>query len=161
MPVLPSATMGAKDPAPAAAEDLVDRIERSIDIDAPPEKVWELLRRPGWWVNDGVVVPESPRPDTGDVHVLHHPKQGTFQFQTLRSDPPRYVSYRWLDAGAEEGTVVEFFVEERNGGVTLRVVESGIRGLSRPAAEVERYVDEHVHGWDLELQAARHYLVAP
>jgi uncharacterized protein YndB with AHSA1/START domain len=142
------------------SDDLTDRVERSIDIDAPAEKVWELLRQPGWWINDGEIVPQTAPPDDGGVHVVHHPEQGTFRFSAVHSDPPRYLSYRWHDAAAEDATLVEFFVEARRGGVTLRVVESGIRGLSRPAAAVERYVDEHTAGWEAELQAADRYLVA-
>ncbi|WP_246623126.1 SRPBCC family protein [Streptomyces malaysiensis] len=33
----------------------LDRIARQIDIDAPAERVWELIARPGWYVNDGAV----------------------------------------------------------------------------------------------------------
>ncbi len=40
------------------------RIEREISIDASAEKVWELIRRPGWWINDGEVVDHAIDPDS-------------------------------------------------------------------------------------------------
>ena len=36
----------------------LDRIERSIDIDASAEKVWSLIARPGWWINEEEVDPD-------------------------------------------------------------------------------------------------------
>lgn len=44
----------------AADLDPLDRIDRSIDIDAPAGRVWDLVARPGWWINEGDV---DPQPD--------------------------------------------------------------------------------------------------
>ena len=37
--------------------DPLDRIDRSIDIDAPAARVWSLVSRPWWWINEGTVDP--------------------------------------------------------------------------------------------------------
>ena len=39
--------------------DPLDRIDRSIEIDAPAERVWDLVTRPGWWINEGAGGPRS------------------------------------------------------------------------------------------------------
>ena len=36
--------------------DELDRIDRSIEIDATAEKVWGLVSRPGWWINSRTIV---------------------------------------------------------------------------------------------------------
>ena len=51
----------------------LDRIARRIDIDAPAERVWELVVRPGWYINDGEVEPEPDLRQEGDVTVVRHP----------------------------------------------------------------------------------------
>lgn len=137
----------------------LDRVERSLPIDASAEEVWELVCRPGWWINDGDIEPDSLPAATSGVQVVRHPQQGTFEVHTLRADPPRYLSYRWLNENATEGTTVEFFLEDRTGGgITLRVVESGFETLALPAVEREKLVAEHQEGWGIELLAARTFV---
>ena len=116
--------------------DPLDRIDRSIDIDAPAERVWELVSRPGWWINEGAVDPEPDLVVTDDQAVLRHPAYGEFRLQVLASRPPSYVSYRWVNPDAEAGTLVEFWIEPREGGVTLRVAESGFSGSGQVARGV-------------------------
>ncbi len=104
----------------------LDRIERSIDIDASAEKVWSLIERPGWWISEHDVDPDPEiRWESDDVAIVVHEKYGEFKILRLESDPPRYVSYRWIEA-EDAGTLVEFWIAERSGGVTLA------RGRERP-----------------------------
>src|SRR3954449_7733938 len=78
-------------------DEELDRIERSIDIDATAEKVWSLIERPGWWINEEEVDPEPVLRREGDQDVLVHPKWGEFRLQTLERDEPRHISYLWVD----------------------------------------------------------------
>ena len=140
-------------------DEELDRIERSIDIDASAEKVWSLIARPGWWINEQEIEPDVETRKEGDHDVVVHPKHGEFRFQTLRSEPPRHVAYLWVDNVAPEaGTTVEFWIEERTGGVTLRVVESGFTGLKKDREAIAHQVKENTHGWQVELEAARRYV---
>jgi len=140
-------------------DEELDRIERSIDIDASAEKVWSLIARPGWWINEQEIEPDVETRKEGDHDVVVHPKHGVFRFQTLRSEPPRHVAYLWVDNVAPEaGTTVEFWIEERIGGVTLRVVESGFTGLKKDREAIAHQVKENTHGWQVELEAARRYV---
>lgn len=142
-----------------------DRIERQIDIDAGVERVYRLISQPGWWINDGVIIDHRIETD-GDVSVVHDPKHGAFHIRTVRQDPPRYVSFRWLggDGNREReenapGTLVEFWVDERpGGGVSVRVVESGFASLPVSEEERRRGYQDNSEGWEIELGAAKTHL---
>ena len=140
----------------------LDRIERSIDIDATAQEVWSLIARPGWWINDQEVDADPELHKDGDYDVLVHPTHGEFRLQTLASEPPHHVVYHWVDNVAPEaGTTVEFWIQERAGGVTLRVVESGFTGLKKDRAAIANQVKENTHGWEIELEAARRFVTGP
>lgn len=139
------------------------RIERSIDIDAPAERVFGLLERPGWWINEGVVDPVGAGATVrseGDEHVVTHEKWGEFRLATVLSEPPYRLSYRWFDNASSGGTLVEFTVTERPGGVTLGVVESGFETLDKSRDDVVHHVAENTDGWEKELAAARDFVEA-
>lgn len=138
-----------------------DRIERRIDIDADAARVWELISRPGWWINEGAIV-HHPVDTTSDVNVIHHEKYGDFRIGTVALDAPRHAAFRWLngqsdtESSPEAGsTLVEFWVEDRAGGVTLRVVESGFASLSLSDEARRKNIDENTEGWEQELAAAK------
>jgi uncharacterized protein YndB with AHSA1/START domain len=138
----------------------LDRIERSIDIDAPPARVWALVQRPGWWINENDVDPEPELREEDDLTVLVHPTFGEFRLRTIERDEPRYVAFHWVDNVAPEaGTTVEFWIDERPGGVTLRVVESGFSQLRKDRAAIDQQIQENTHGWEVELEAARRFVV--
>ena len=89
-----------------------------------------------------------------------HPKYGEFKFLTLERDEPRHISYHWVDNVAPEaGTTVEFWIEDRPGGVTLRVVESGFASLKKDRAAIDNQIKENTHGWELELEAAKRFVL--
>lgn len=146
--------------------DELDEITRQIDIDATAERVWELVVRPGWYVNDGVV-DEHPdvrleRDDSGrEITVLVHPEMGEFRFRTVELDEPRYAAFRWLGTPyreVTEGTLVEFWIEQREGGVTLHVRESGFSTLSEDPAVWLKEREGNDSGWAEELLAAKAYV---
>lgn len=143
----------------AAKLNELDSIARQIDIDAPADRVWDLIARPGWYVNDGTVEAEPDLRHEDDVAVVTHPTMGEFRFRTVRLDRPRYAAFRWLSTPfrkASEGTLVEFWVDDRaGGGVTLRVLESGFSGLSEDPAVWLKEREGNDRGWTQELVAAR------
>ncbi|MGW6316411.1 ATPase [Streptomyces sp. NPDC055099] len=138
----------------------LDRISRQIDIDAPAERVWELIARPGWYINDGTVDGDPDLRHEGDVAVLRHPTLGEFRFRTVTLDKPRYASFRWIGTPSRDestpSTLVEFWIDERSGGgVTLRVVESGFSSLADDAAAWLKEREGNDEGWIIELAAAK------
>jgi uncharacterized protein YndB with AHSA1/START domain len=139
----------------------LDRIERSIEIDASAETVWTLLERPGWWINEHEVDPEPViRWQGDDVAIVVHEKYGEFELRRVEATPPRYISWRWIDEpGADAGTLVEFWVDDRPGGVTLKVVESGLAGLGKDAEALQKHYDGNSEGWEVELAAAKRFVL--
>lgn len=141
----------------------LDRIARRIDIDAPAERVWELVVRPGWYINDGEVEPEPDLRQEGDVTVVRHPSLGEFRFRTVELDKPRYAAFRWIGTpfrdDATPSTLVEFWIDERDaGGVTLRVVESGFSSLADDPAAWLKEREGNDKGWLTELAAAKAFV---
>ena len=137
----------------------LDRIERSIEIDATAEKVWALLERPGWWINEHEVDPDPViRWESDDVAIVVHEKFGEFELRRVEATPPRYISWRWIEAD-NAGTLVEFWVDDRPGGVTLKVVESGLAGLGKDAEALRKHYDGNSEGWEVELAAARRFVL--
>ena len=59
---------------PATDLDPLDRIDRTIDIDASAERVWDLVTRPGWWINEGTV-DDDPDVRVDGVHGGRDPPE--------------------------------------------------------------------------------------
>jgi uncharacterized protein YndB with AHSA1/START domain len=116
------------------------------------------VTRPGWWINEGSVDPDPDVRVDGSMTVLNHPTYGEFRLETLESRPPSYVAYRWLDAGQDAGTLVEFRIEPRDGGVTLSVAESGFSRLGKPREQWLKHREDNVSGWTTELDAAKTFV---
>jgi uncharacterized protein YndB with AHSA1/START domain len=142
--------------------DALDRITRQIDIDAPAERVWQLVTRPGWYINDGAVEPEPDLRYDGEVAVVRHPSHGEFRFRTVELDEPRYAAFRWVGTPSRgestASTLVEFWIEERDGGVTLRVTESGFSSLADDPADWLKEREGNDKGWLTELEAAKAFV---
>lgn len=143
-----------------------DAIEREIFIRADAERVWTLISEPGWYINDGAIVPHRIE-RTGELDVVHDPVHGAFPVRTLRLDRPRYAAFRWEGgdlkgtmAKDEPTTLVEFWIEERAGGVLLCVRESGFAALAVDEAQRRKNHEDNSKGWDIELEAARSFLEA-
>ncbi len=134
-----------------------DRIERQIDIDAPAEKVWGLISTPGWWINEGVVG-DNQIERQGDLDVVRHEKWGEFAILTVLLDAPRHAAFRWMpDPGGDpaQGTLTEFWIEDRDGGVVLKVSESGFDSLDVTEEKRRAMFADNSHGWTDQVKAAK------
>ena len=139
----------------------LDRIERSIDIDASAEKVWSLITRPGWWINEDDVDPDPEMRPEGELRRGRAPEARHLQVPAPSSaTSPGTSSYHWVDNVAPEaGTTVTFWIEDRPGGVPLRVVESGFAGLKKDRAAIDNQIKGTADGWELELEAAKRFVL--
>ncbi|WP_370618761.1 ATPase [Mumia sp. Pv 4-285] len=140
-----------------------DRIEQQIDIDAPADRVWVLVTVPGWYINDGSAYEEHEIERRGDVDLVHDRTHGTFAFRTVTLERPRYAAFRWISDHAApepdaESTLVEFWIDERPGGVTLRVAESGFASLGGTEDDRRKRLADNTEGWTIELAIARAYV---
>jgi len=133
-----------------------DKIEREIVINAPVQRVWELVSEPGWWIGDGDRSAQR-RWKEGELDVIEDPKYGRFPLRTVAAEPPRYISFRWVpgipEDGAEPGptTLVEFWVREYDDGAVVRVVESGFAAVPNP----EETIKGNTEGWNFQLDVLK------
>lgn len=146
------------------SEDVPDTIEHEIYVAAQAEVVWELVSRPGWWINEDEVDDHPVLSVEGDVATLTHPEWGDFAIRTVAAERPRQVSYRWLSSPGTDldgpSTLVEFSVEDKPGGVMLRVVESGFAALSDDPEVCRAQHENNVLGWANELRAGRDFIAS-
>jgi uncharacterized protein YndB with AHSA1/START domain len=143
--------------------DELDRIERHIDIDADADRVWGLVSRPGWWINEGEILSNAAVERREGHDLVRDPVHGDFAIRTELLDPPRYAAFRWLPQDGDDvppgaSTLVEFRIEGRPGGVRLSVVESGFSTLSEDRDTWLKAREENTQGWGAELGAARTHL---
>ena len=137
-----------------------DRIEREITIEAPAQRVWDLVSEPGWYINEERITEHRIDRD-GDLVTVTDPTHGRFVFRIVTLDEPRYAAFRWhIDADDldSSSTLVEFWITPAPSGVVLRVVESGFAALDEPEADRRSRFDDHTGGWALELELAAKHL---
>jgi uncharacterized protein YndB with AHSA1/START domain len=132
-----------------------DRIEQDIVINAPLDRVWQLVSEPGWWVPSAVVSAVDHTP--GRQVVRESEKWGRFPVEVVRVEPKTYAAFRWAShaPGAElnagHTTLVEFRVAPAGDAVRVSVVESGFAALDVPASVREQSWKENTGGWREEL----------
>ena len=142
-----------------------DRIERETTIEAPVERVWELLTRAehvGRWFGDaGAEIDLRP----GGAMVMHWREHGSSRGRIEAVEPHSRFSYRWApfkDPGGEEpaegnSTLVEFTLAPHGDGTRLRVVETGFAALATSEEQRARNVESNTEGWAFELAELADY----
>ena len=118
-----------------------DFVQREIVIQGPVDRVFAALIDPSTFPSWG---PEAIEGDVapGERPVLDFGPAGggKVRVYVVAVEPPRRFAYRWAqgatdpavlvgDPLAVPNTLVEFFVDEVEGGTRVRVVESGISVL--------------------------------
>ena len=144
-----------------------NEIRRDTLIDAPVERVWELITRPehvGRWFGDaGAEIDLRP----GGELVIRWADHGTTHGRVVSVQPHTRFSYRWApftEPGGEapvEGnsTLVEFTLEPDGDGTRLRVVESGFSSLATSEDQRTKNHAGNTGGWRDELDELRRYAV--
>jgi uncharacterized protein YndB with AHSA1/START domain len=133
----------------------VDRIERETLIEASPERVWQLVTEPGWWVASS----PSGTAVEGETTLCKNEQYGDFPVRVETVTPRTFVSYRWASAfgGAELGpdntTLVEFTLTPEGAGTRLRVVESGFASLAGSDELRAKAHEDNSGGWGEVLDA--------
>ncbi len=144
-----------------------DRIEKQILLRAPRTRVWQAIsdaKEFGTWF---LVAFESPFREGATVRgritnpgYEHVPMEITIE----RMDAGRLLSYRWrpyaidpaVDYSAEPMTLVEFRLEDADGGTLLTIVESGFDAIPiGRRAEAYRMNDR---GWTAQTENIRRHV---
>jgi uncharacterized protein YndB with AHSA1/START domain len=149
-------------------ETSTDRIERSVVIDAPRERVWRALSNAeefGKWFGANLkgqtFTPgqrtQGPITIEGFTHIL-------FDVIIERMEPGAVMTWRWhpyaidpaVDYGKEERTLVSFALKDAPGGATLlTVMESGFDKVP-PGRRLEAF-RMNSRGWEGQMENLRAY----
>jgi len=140
---------------------ITDRIEKTITLRAPRARVWRALASAdefGAWFR--VKLEGTFREGATIRGQILHPgyEHMTLEMVIDRIEPERYFSYRWhphavdptVDYSPEPMTLVEFTLEDADGGTTLRVVESGFDRV--PVARRAEAFRMNTGGWTEQLK---------
>jgi len=144
-----------------------DRIEKQVLLRAPRSRVWRAIANAeefGQWF--GVKL-ESPfqlgQVTRGRITIAGHDHL-TMEVTVERMEPETLFSYRWhpnainpaVDYSDEPTTLVEFHLEDSQGGTKLTIVESGFDRL--PADRRVSSFRGNAAGWAAQAENIRTYV---
>ena len=137
-----------------------DRIERTLELAHPPERVWAALTTAeglGTWFGNRAEVDLR----VGGEAKLAWDSGDTATLVIERIEPPHIFAYTWglygLPNDDPRRTRVEFTLEPSATGTTLTVVESGFAQLQDAGDHVKAYGGT-IEGWTSELGELVAYL---
>ncbi len=144
--------------------NMTNSIERTIDIQAPIERVWRALtdhREFGAWFRvklDGPFVPGALA--TGQIT---HPgfEHVRWEARIVAIEAPHRFAFTWhpyavdpaVDYSREEPTLVEFRLVSRGAGTHLTVTESGFDKI--PAHRRDEALRMNSGGWTAQVENIR------
>lgn len=147
-----------------------DRVEKKVMLRAPRSRVWRAITNSeefGAWFR---VLLEGKFTEGASIRgKITHPgyEHLTIEMQIERIQPEQYFAYRWhpyaidpkVDYSAEPTTLVEFRLEEADGGTLLTIVESGFDRI--PLARREKAFRMNDQGWAQQAQNIERYVSQP
>jgi uncharacterized protein YndB with AHSA1/START domain len=139
-----------------------DRIERTVELAAPPDKVWAALTTAeglSAWFGDEVTIDLRPG---GVARMRWNAEGSTARMRVERVEEPTVFGYTWGIWGLSEDdprrTYVEFTLEPAGAGTRLTVVETGFAQLADD--EHRGAFNGNTEGWAKELGELAAYLDA-
>src|SRR5438105_953746 len=147
-----------------------DRIEKRVTLRAPRSRVWRAIVNAeefGAWFRATF---ESPFVEGATVRGrITHPgyEHLTFEIFVERIEPEHRFAYRWhpyavdpaKDYSGEPTTLVEFRLEEADGGTLLIISESGFDQI--PAARRDEAFRMNDGGWTAQAANIKGYVAQP
>ena len=146
-----------------------DRIEKKVVLHAPRSRVWRAISTAhefGAWFQmnlDG----EFAEGATVRGRITHKGYEHVMlEMLVERIEPERYFSYRWhpnpldpsVDYSAEPTTLVEFTLEDTDGGTAITIVESGFDRI--PLARRAEAYRMNSGGWAEQLHNIERHVAA-
>ena len=138
-----------------------DRIEKTIDLNAPVERVWRALtdyREFGNWFRVNLENPFVPGEVTSGHVIYPGYEHVVMRVKVTRMEEPRYFAFTWhpyaidpdVDYSGETPTLVEFRLEPALNGTRLTVVESGFDAV--PAHRRAEAFRMNEGGWEEQMR---------
>ena len=138
-----------------------DRIERTVQVARPPEKVWAALTTAeglSAWFGEEAEIDLRP----GGTARMRWSSGAVVQMRVERVEEPMVFGFTWqIDELPEDDprrTYVEFTLEPAGAGTRLTVVETGFAQL--PEDVHRKAFDGNTGGWASELGELADYLDA-
>jgi uncharacterized protein YndB with AHSA1/START domain len=144
-----------------------DRIEKRIILHAPRSRVWRAITATeefGAWF--GVTLEGGFVEGATIRGKITHPgyEHLTMEMQVERIEPERYFAYRWhpyaidpaVDYSSEPMTLVEFRLNDADGGTLLKIVESGFDQI--PVARRAEAFGMNDQGWTAQTLNIERYV---
>ncbi|HZX64748.1 MAG TPA: SRPBCC family protein [Myxococcales bacterium] len=161
-------------------QSATDRIEKTVFLRAPLERVWRAISDPGefgtWFgvAFDGPFVAGArvtgrivPTKVDAEIAKAQEPYAGAkFECSIDRVEPMRLFSFRWNPYGVEQGvdyskeptTLVTFALEEAPGGTKLTITETGFDQI--PLERRAKAFSANAEGWAMQAKLIEKYLEA-
>jgi uncharacterized protein YndB with AHSA1/START domain len=150
----------------------LNRIERTTLIRAPRSRVWSALtgvREFCQWFRAETAAPDF-QPGARVRLISTHPgpcEKAEFFVDIVEMVPEQRFSWRWHpgapvpgeDLSDEPMTLVEFVLEDAEGGTRVTVTESGFDRIF--ANRQSRVFKENEGGWQYQMAALERYLSEP
>jgi uncharacterized protein YndB with AHSA1/START domain len=155
-----------------------DRIEKKILLRAPRARVWRAISDSnefGTWFGmkfDGTFAPGkkmggsiTPTKVNADVAAKQKAYEGKkIEIWIEKVEPEKLLSFRWHPFAIEEGvdysqepaTLIEFRLEDADGGVMLTVTETGFDGI--PLARRAKAFEANSGGWAKQMELIEAYV---
>lgn len=155
-----------------------DRIEKSVTLQAPRERVWQAIsdsKKFGTWFGmeldgpfvagkpiTGRIVPTKVDPETAKMQEAH--RGSPVEFRVERIEPMDLFSFRWhpyaiekqIDYASEPTTLVQFELSDAPGGTHLRITESGFDKI--PLERRAQAFASNEGGWTKQCELIKRYL---
>jgi uncharacterized protein YndB with AHSA1/START domain len=148
-----------------------DRIEKTVSLQAPVERVWRALsvaEEFGQWFGLDAAGETFAAGRSAHMKIAEPADYAgrDFTIEVVALEPPRLFSFRWhpcaldpgVDYSSEPMTLVEFFLEPRDNGTLLTVTETGFDAI--PAGRRATAFRMNEGGWAEQVQRIRRYVDA-
>ncbi|HLU31975.1 MAG TPA: SRPBCC family protein [Acidimicrobiia bacterium] len=133
------------------------RFEQSIDIDAPPERVWEVISDVEAWPRlietvDTVEILTPPPVGKGTRVLLKQPKLPEGNWEITAWDPPSY--FEWLQKSGGITNVAGHRIEPSDAGGSRLTLTIEMRGFLIPVMALffKRLIEDYM---SLEAQGIK------
>lgn len=137
-----------------------DQTEREVLVSASMETVWDLVSVPGWWIGDGDADHRRVERET-DRTIVDFPPHGRFPVIVEAQEPMAYIRFRCGDSADNEelneinSTCVEFFLNQTEYGINLKVRESGFVAYIPDPKDRGSAIENNTRGWGTQLGWAK------
>jgi uncharacterized protein YndB with AHSA1/START domain len=136
--------------------DDLTQIERTIDVDAPPERVWRALTTAedlAAWFRVGIEGDIAPGAEVWMTSRYPGHEGTRFLVKVTEMTPPRRFVWQWhpgavdpaVDYSREPWTTVTFTLEPSGRGTRLSVLETGFNEIS--LARRAKVFQDNTQGW--------------